>query len=154
EGAFDEKVCRQAIDVFNKAGETMAKHQLKFFYHTHGYEFQPYQQGTLLDLLLSGTNPKLVRYEMDILWIVHPGQNPVALLRKYGKRFELMHIKDLRKGVQGDLTGHTDVSNDVTLGTGQIDLPAVLKAARKAKVKWYFLEDESPTAEQQIPNSL
>jgi sugar phosphate isomerase/epimerase len=154
EATFDEKLCRQAIDVFNKAGEAMARHHLKFFYHTHGYEFQPYKNGTLLDLLLTETDPKLVRYEMDIFWIVHPGQNPVTLLQKYGKRFELMHIKDLKKGVQGDLTGHTDVSNDVTLGTGQIDLPAVLRAARKAKIKWCFLEDESPTAAQQIPNSL
>jgi sugar phosphate isomerase/epimerase len=154
QGAFDEKQCRQAIEVFNKAGETLAKDGMKFFYHTHGYEFQPFENGTLFDLLLKETNPKLVRYEMDVLWIVHPGQDPVALLKKYGKRFELMHIKDLRKGVKGDLTGGTDVKNDVTLGTGQIDLPAVLKAARKAKVKWYFIEDESPTAAEQIPNSL
>jgi sugar phosphate isomerase/epimerase len=154
EGNFDEKQCREAIDVFNKAGKALAKHHLKFYYHTHGYEFQPYQGGTLFDLLLSETKPKFVRYEMDVLWIVHPGQDPVALLHKYGKRFELMHIKDLKKGVQGDLTGHTDVVNDVTLGTGQIDLPAVLKAARKAKVKWYFIEDESPNSTEQIPHSL
>ena len=154
EGAFDEKLCRQAIDVFNKAGAALAKHDLKFYYHTHGYEFQPFGNGTLFDLLLTETKPKLVDYEMDVLWIVHPGQDPAALLQKYGKRFALMHIKDLKKGVKGDLTGHTDVTNDVTLGTGQMDLAAVLKAAKKAKVKWYFVEDESPDAAQQIPNSL
>jgi sugar phosphate isomerase/epimerase len=91
---------------------------------------------------------------MDILWIVHPGQDPVKLLQRYSKRFELMHIKDLRKGVRGDLTGGTAVTNDVTLGTGQIDLPSVLRAAQKAGVKWYFIEDESPSAAQQIPESL
>jgi sugar phosphate isomerase/epimerase len=154
EGTFDEKLCRQAADVFNKAGETLSKHGMKFFYHTHGYEFQPFGDGTLFDLLLTETKPKFVTYEMDVLWIVHPGQDPVALLKKHGKRFELLHIKDLKKGVKGDLSGGTDVSNDVTLGTGQIDLPAVLQAAQKAKVKWYFIEDESPTAAQQIPNSL
>jgi sugar phosphate isomerase/epimerase len=154
QGDFDEKQCRQAIDVFNKAGDALAKHDLKFYYHTHGYEFQPFGNGTLFDLLLSETKPKLVYYEMDVLWIVHPGQDPVALLQKYGKRFALMHIKDLKKGVKGDLTGHTDVTNDVTLGTGQMDLAAVLKAAKKAKVKWSFVEDESPDAAQQIPNSL
>src|SRR5262249_53123355 len=37
-GDFDEKTCREAIAVFNKAGETLAKHGLKFFYHVHGYE--------------------------------------------------------------------------------------------------------------------
>src|SRR2546427_916679 len=40
-GDFDEKTCRAAIAVFNRAGEALAKHGLKFFYHTHGYEFQP-----------------------------------------------------------------------------------------------------------------
>lgn len=153
-GDFDEKQCRAAAAVFNRAGEALAKHGIKFFYHTHGYEYQPYGNGTLFDLLMSETKPKYVHYEMDILWTVHPGQSPAALLEKYGKRFELMHVKDLKKGVKGDLTGHTDVTNDVTLGTGQIDLAEALKAAKKAKVKWYFIEDESPTAAEQIPNSL
>src|SRR6266851_8639947 len=43
-GDFDEKTCREAIAVFNKAGAAMAKHGLKFFYHVHGYEFQPHGQ--------------------------------------------------------------------------------------------------------------
>jgi sugar phosphate isomerase/epimerase len=153
-GDFDEKTCHAAAAVFNRAGETLAKQGLKFFYHTHGYEFQPYSQGTLFDLLMAETKPEFVRYQMDIFWIVHPGQDPVKLLEKYGSRFELMHLKDMKKGTQGDLTGHSDVTNDVTLGTGQIDLPAILKAAKRAGVKWYFIEDESPTAAQQIPQSL
>jgi sugar phosphate isomerase/epimerase len=153
-GDFDEKTCREAAAVFNRAGEALAKQGLKFFYHTHGYEFQPYSQGTLFDLLMAETKPEFVRYQMDIFWIVHPGQDPVKLLEKYGSRFELMHLKDMKKGTKGDLTGHSDVTNDVTLGTGQIDLPAILKAAKRAGVKWYFIEDESPTAAQQIPQSL
>jgi sugar phosphate isomerase/epimerase len=153
-GDFDEKTCRAAAAVFNRAGEALAKQGLKFFYHTHGYEFQPYSQGTLFDLLMAETKPEFVRYQMDIFWIVHPGQDPVKLLERYGSRFELMHLKDMKKGTKGDLTGHSDVTNDVTLGTGQIDLPAILKAAKRAGVKWYFIEDESPTAAQQIPQSL
>jgi hypothetical protein len=35
-----------------------------------------------------------------------------------------------------------------------IDVPAVLKAAVKAKVKWYFVEDEHPEAIKQIPQSI
>jgi sugar phosphate isomerase/epimerase len=153
--AFDEKECRGAIEVFNRAGAVLAKHGLKFFYHTHGYEFQPYGQGTLFDLLMAETKPEHVSYEMDVFWVVHPGQDPVKLLGKYGKRFELMHVKDMKKGVKtGDLTGKSDVSNDVTLGTGQMNWPAILQAAEKAGVKYYFIEDESPTSAQQIPQSL
>jgi len=66
-----------------------------------------------------------------------------------------MHLKDLKKGVAtGSLAGKTDVSNDVVLGTGQMKWTEILPAARKAGVKYYFIEDESPTAPDQIPQSM
>jgi sugar phosphate isomerase/epimerase len=155
EGDFDEKTCRQAAEVFNKAGEALAKEGIKFFYHTHGYEFQKHGDGTLFDLLMAETKPELVNYQMDIFWVVHPGQDPVKLLKKYRGRWALMHLKDMRKGTPtGLLTGSSPVTNDVALGTGQIDLPAILRAAKDVGVKWYFIEDESPVSEQQIPVSL
>ena len=151
---FDEKTCREAAAVFNRAGEALAKHGIKFFYHTHGYEFLPYRDGTMFDLLMAETKPEYVRIEMDVYWIVHPGQDPVKLLEKYGKRFELMHVKDMKRGTPGGFTGHSDVTNNVVLGQGIIDLPSVFRAAKRAGVKWYFIEDESPTSVEQIPQSL
>src|SRR5262252_6029429 len=152
---FDEKTCREAITVFNHAGEALARHGLRFFYHIHGYEFQPRGDRTLLDLLMAETKPEFVHYQMDVFWIVHPGQDPVKLLDKYGKRFELMHLKDMKKGTPtGLLTGSSDVNNDVALGTGIMNWSAILKAAHKAGVKWYFIEDESAASVQQIPESL
>ncbi|HWY75832.1 MAG TPA: sugar phosphate isomerase/epimerase [Verrucomicrobiae bacterium] len=154
-GDFNEKTCREAAAVFNHAGEVLAKQGIKFFYHTHGYEFQPFGDGTLFDLLMKETNPKYVHFEMDIFWIVHPGQDPAKLLEKYKGRWDLMHLKDMRQSTPtGLLTGGTDVKNDVALGTGKIDMPATLRAAKDVGVKWYFIEDESPTSEQQIPQSL
>ncbi|HVM51412.1 MAG TPA: sugar phosphate isomerase/epimerase [Candidatus Acidoferrum sp.] len=155
QGDFNEKTCRETAAVFNRAGEVMARHGLKFFYHCHGYEFQPYGQGTLFDLLMAETKPNYVKYEMDIFWVVFPNQDPVKLFEKYGNRWELVHLKDMRKGTPtGSLTGGTDVKNDAALGTGMMDMPAILRAAKKAGVKWYFIEDESPWSEQQIPQSL
>jgi sugar phosphate isomerase/epimerase len=52
------------------------------------------------------------------------------------------------------LTGSTDVKNDVAMGTGQIQYRKILPAAEKAGVKWYFIEDESPSSEEQIPQSV
>jgi sugar phosphate isomerase/epimerase len=96
-----------------------------------------------------------VYFDMDIFCIVFPGQDPVELLKKYPRRWELMHLKDMKKGtVTGALTGHSDVTNDAALGKGMMDMPAILKAARRAGVKWYFIEDESPWSEGQIPESL
>jgi len=154
-GDFDEKTCRDAAAVFNRAGEALDKENIKFFYHTHGYEFQPHDKGTLFDLLMAETKPDLVRYEMDIFWIVHPRQDPVKLLRQYNKRWALMHLKDMKEGTpRGLLTGNSDVKNDVALGTGIIDFPSILETAQEVGIKYYFIEDESPTAAEQIPQSL
>jgi sugar phosphate isomerase/epimerase len=155
EGAFDEATCRRAAAVFNQAGAVAAAQGIKFYYHNHGYEFVPHGESTLFDLLVQQTRPELVTYEMDVFWTVHPGQDPIKLLRRYPTRWDLFHIKDLKKGVAtGKLTGSEDVRNDVTLGTGQIDLPQILRTAQEIGVKHYFIEDESPTATTQIPQSL
>ena len=155
EGTFDEQECRDAIKVFSHASEAVTRHRLKFFYHIHGYEFQPFEKGTLFDLLVSETKASHVRFQLDTFWALHPGQDPVKLLKNHGQRWELMHLKDMRHGVKlGDLTGHSDDTNCVPLGTGQMDWPAILKAANRIGVKWYFIEDEAPNAAEQIPQSL
>jgi len=152
---YTEADCREAIKVFNRAGETLAKSGVKFFYHAHGYEFQPYGDGTLLDLMMKEMKPEFANFQMDVLWMFFPGQDPVKLMQKYPGRWILMHLKDLKKGVaRGELTGHTDVNNNVVLGTGQIDWPSVLKEAKKQGIKYYFIEDESASAAEQIPRTL
>ena len=152
---LDEKQTREIAAVFNRAGAVLAKHGLKFFYHNHGFEFHKFGDETLMDLLMRETDPKLVSFQMDVLWTVFPGQDPAKLLAKYPGRWSLMHLKDLKKGVAtGSLAGKTDVTNDVVLGTGQMKWTEILPAARKAGVKYYFIEDESPTAPEQIPQSM
>lgn len=154
-GAFDEQECREAIRVFNHAGEVLARSGIRFFYHAHGYEFVPHAKGTLMDLLMQETNPKHVAFQMDTVWVFFPGQDPAAWLRKYPGRWELVHLKDLKRGVaRGELTGKTDPNNDVALGTGQLNWPEILRAAKETGVKRYFIEDESADVVSQIPQTL
>jgi sugar phosphate isomerase/epimerase len=155
QGPFTEALAHDTAKVFNHAGEVLAKHGIKFYLHNHGYEFVPHGDGTLFDILVNETKPELVSFEMDVMWTVFPGQDPVKLMEKYGSRWALMHVKDLKKGVAtGSLAGGTDTKNDVAIGTGQVDWPALLRASQKAGVKYYFIEDESPSVLEQIPQSL
>lgn len=153
---FDDAECANAIETFNKAGAALAKEGIKFFYHLHGFEFQPAKEGgTLADRLIKQTTPGAVNYQLDVLWIVFPGQNPVKMMETYPDRWVLMHLKDLKKGVAtGALTGHTDVNNNVVLGQGQVDWPAVFAAAQKIGIKHYFIEDESDSVIDQMPGHL
>ena len=73
----------KAISVFEKAGKVLAAQGLSLCYHIHGYEFRPYEGGTLFDLIVKRLDPKFVNFEMDVFWVKHPGQDPVALLKKY-----------------------------------------------------------------------
>ncbi|MBC3786411.1 sugar phosphate isomerase/epimerase family protein [Spirosoma utsteinense] len=155
DGAFTLDAAKKTVADFNRFGKQLYDDfGLKFCYHNHGYEFEKHENGTLFDYIVQNTDPKYVSFELDILWTVFPGQDPAALLNKYGNRFQLMHLKDLRKGIVGNLSGGTPVENDVALGTGQIDLRAVLKAAQKAGVKHYYIEDESPSIATQVPQSI
>ncbi|GAB3495201.1 sugar phosphate isomerase/epimerase [Spirosoma knui] len=151
---FSLENAQKAVEDFNRVGKVLADNGLTFCYHNHGYEFQPYQDGTLFDYIVKNTDPKYVSFEMDIMWAQHGGADPVKLLNKYGSRWKLMHLKDLRKGVKGDLSGGTPPENDVVLGQGQIDMPAVLKTAKKVGVKHYFIEDESNKEDVQVPQSI
>ncbi|WP_205945756.1 family 16 glycoside hydrolase [Pedobacter frigiditerrae] len=146
---------KKTVEDFNAAGKILKEQfGLTFCYHNHGYEFAKYGDGTYYDYLMANTDPDYVSFELDVLWAFHPGADPAALIKKYGSRYRLMHVKDLKKGVKGDLSGVTPVNNDVTLGTGQINLSKVMKAAKSSAIKYYFIEDESDHTATQVPISL
>lgn len=151
---FTEKNARDAAEVFNRAGAKLRAAGFRFAYHPHGYEFRPYQTGTLFDLLASLTKPDDVAFELDVYWATQGGADPVALMQKYGNRFELMHIKDLRAGSKRDFTGTTPDEESVAVGSGEIDWKTILKEAQHIGIKHYFIEDEADDAASQIPQSL
>jgi len=153
-GHFSEKNAREAIEVFNAAGPKFKEAGIIFTYHCHGYEFQPFGDGTLFDLIVKETKPDSVFFELDVFWAQQGGADPAKLLQKHGSRFKLMHVKDLRKGAAKNSTGGAPDEDSVPCGEGEVDWPAVLKAAQKAGVEHYFIEDEAKTAADQIPKTL
>ena len=153
-GSFNLENAKKAVEDFNAAGKILKENGLTLCYHVHGYEFWPHEGGTLLDYIINNTNPEYVSFEMDVLWTQFGGGDPVALLKKYGNRWKLIHLKDLRKGVKKDLTGGTSQENDVPLGTGEIDIPGILKEANKIGIKHFFIEDESSNVNVQVPQSI
>jgi sugar phosphate isomerase/epimerase len=155
DGPFTKELADKTIADFSKIGKNFKENYgLEFCYHNHGFEFAPYEGGTFFDYIAKNTDSKFVNFEMDILWTFFPGIDPAKLLEKYPNRFKLMHVKDLKKGVVGNLSGGTSSENDVALGTGQLNLPAIMKAAKKAKIQHYYIEDESSLHAVQVPESI
>ncbi|HEV3223220.1 MAG TPA: sugar phosphate isomerase/epimerase [Puia sp.] len=153
-GVLTFENAKKAVDDFNRVGKLLKEQGLIFCYHAHGYEFQPYGNGYLLDYIFENTNPEYVSFEMDVFWMQFGGSNPVTLLEKYGNRWKLVHLKDMRKGTKKNLTGLTSPENDVPLGTGEIDIPGILNEANKIGIKHFFIEDESNFVNEQVPQSI
>jgi len=154
-GDFTVEIARRVAREMNEWGESLGKNGMRLAYHPHGYEFRPEANGNAFDVLLKETNPKTVFFEVDTFWAEVAGQNCAQLITRLGSRVRLMHLKDLRRGVQtGVYTGAATDEDSVALGDGVIDWRGVLVAARRAGVERYFIEDESPAVEKQLPRSL
>lgn len=145
----------KGVAVFNKAGKQFAEAGISFVYHPHGYEFRPYNgPGYMFDYMMEKTDPRYVNFEMDVFWIRNPGQNPAAIMRKYPTRFPLTHLKDRMIGSVDNPNGRQDKERNVVLGTGDVNIAEVMKAAKEIGVKYHLIEDESSRANVQLPQHL
>lgn len=82
---------------FNRVGALAKQYGIKLGYHNHSEEFKPLKDSDTLmwEYLVENTDPELVCFELDVYWCVVGGQDPVAYLKKYPSRIELLHIKDV-----------------------------------------------------------
>ncbi|HEX6223209.1 MAG TPA: sugar phosphate isomerase/epimerase [Chryseolinea sp.] len=147
---------KKGVEVFNAAGKTLKENGLSFWYHAHGYEFREYPEGkgTLFEYMMDKTNPDYVNFQMDVFWMKNPGQDPVALLKKYPTRWKSLHLKDRRIGTPNNQNGRQDKESNVVLGTGDVGIAEVMKTAKQIGIKHYFIEDESSRALEQVPASV
>jgi sugar phosphate isomerase/epimerase len=156
EGEFTVAMAKDAAANFNAWGAALKAEGIGFGFHTHGYEFKPLADGSsAFDVLMNGTKPDLVFCEMDVFWVVNAGMDPVKLLQKYPTRFLAFHVKDMRKGAPtGFYEGHAPVTDNVVVGQGLMDWPAIIAEGRKDGVKYYLVEDETSDPVGNIPPSL
>jgi sugar phosphate isomerase/epimerase len=131
---------KKFADLFNKNGDICKKHGLKFGYHNHDYSFKQLEGQYPQDVLMQGTNPDTVDFEMDIYWVAVPEEDPEAWLKKYPGRWKLVHVKDRDKSAP---KGEGDWSVD--LGTGKLDYKKILKTAKDNGVEYFIVEQEKYT---------
>lgn len=147
---FDKAVTEKATADFNAFGARLNKAGLRFFYHPHGYEFDT-PDGNLLDFMMEQTRSDLVTFELDVFWALHGGGDPLACLKKYPGRFELLHLKELRNDTPGNNSGGAPDETSVPLGKGITNWPLILRQALKSGVRKFYIEDEAKNAIDQIP---
>ncbi|WEK18744.1 MAG: sugar phosphate isomerase/epimerase [Candidatus Pedobacter colombiensis] len=119
----------------NEAAEVAKQSGLKLAYHNHNFEFQQHEGGTTgYEILLTETDKKLIRFEMDLYWVVRSGNDPVALFNKYPGRFPMWHVKDMDK---------TNNGINTEVGTGTIDFKNIYKHTKQAGLEHLIVEQEN-----------
>lgn len=128
---------KEFADTFNARGEICRSNGIRFAYHNHAYSFVEMDGIIPQDLMMDNTDPSLVDFEMDIYWVVTGKADPIAYLQKYPNRWTLCHVKDRLKDAPAE---ENEASCNV--GTGSIDFPSILTAARDLGMKYYIVEQE------------
>jgi sugar phosphate isomerase/epimerase len=123
---------QKSADMFNQAGEQCKKSGVLFGYHNHASEFDTSEGKALYDVLLDNTHPELVHMEMDLGWVIAAGKDPLAYFSKYPGRFPLWHLKDMSPTEK----------KSVEFGKGSVDIVGLMKQAKQAGMKYYFIEQE------------
>ncbi len=108
----------------NRAAEIAAPHGVKVGYHNHSGEFRVVEGKCILDWLMEKTTENVVM-ELDIYWAHRGGVDPCDYIEKWGKRVELIHLK--QEGENG---------RNVDMADGFIDMKRIARAAKYAA---YFI---------------
>ena len=123
---------RGFAETLNVFGGRFKGAHITLSYHNHHFEFEPVEGTTPYAILREICDPTLVGLELDVAWAQKGGHAPAPLLESLGDRCPLIHLKDV-----------SDAGADVDIGTGRVDMRAVLKAADQVGVVWGIVERDS-----------
>ncbi len=130
------KEVRQFAARLNDAGKALRATGKVFVYHNHDVEFERVGSRLILDALFEATEPDCLAAEIDPYWVQAGGGNPVAWCRKLKGRLPLLHLKDYGVKAHGEPTFKE-------VGRGNLDWPAIIKAAEASKCRWFIVEQDS-----------
>jgi sugar phosphate isomerase/epimerase len=137
-------------DFLNQKAAVLKKAGIAAGYHNHNFEFAPLGDTNGLDILLKGTDPSLVTFEMDVGWVTAAGHDPFALLKAHPGRFTQMHVKDIKATTKANF----ELKQDPTeVGGGMIDWKRLLPAAYGVGVRGFYYEQEPPFAHPRLESA-
>lgn len=122
------------ISILDQAGEACRREGITLCYHNHDFELDRLADGrTALESIFDDVNAVNVKAELDIYWLTKAGEKPVEWINRYQTRTPLVHLKDMT----------TDEEKFFAeLGTGGVDVEAVLNIGEEAGVQWWVVEQD------------
>ncbi|MFD1957306.1 sugar phosphate isomerase/epimerase family protein [Paenibacillus thailandensis] len=150
-------------------GKRLKDNGFALYLHNHAHEFKSDGETTLFDLLADNTDPELLKFELDMVWAMRAGIDPVAVLERLGSRCDMVHQKDLNKELAGPVNLFEAIKRNgdealpvfeayqkyigpadfVDLGTGTFDFASVYKRINEmGSVKYALVENEGRSSDK------
>jgi sugar phosphate isomerase/epimerase len=146
---------KQLAEAMNDLGGKAKVAGLQYTYHNHNYEFVRMPDGGYgYDILITGTDPTLVKFEADCGWMCAAGADPVTYFQKYPGRFKMIHVKEFQpiSAPSTSLSGPTRPKG-TDLGEGFIDYRRIFAAGAAAGIEHAFSEQEEPYPVSQMASA-
>jgi sugar phosphate isomerase/epimerase len=116
-------------DTMLEAHAVLKPKGIKLGYHNHGAEMNRIGGRPAISIF-HDLLPAEIFFEIDTYWAQVGGVDAVALVKEFGARAPLLHIKD------GPLTKDDPM---LAAGDGKMDFPAIVKAS-SGNVEWMIIE--------------
>ena len=131
---------KRTADMLNEKAAVLERSGIQTAYHNHALDFHPLPGGANgYHVLIERTDPKLVRFQLDIGWAVAAKQDVGTLFKVLGDRVRLLHLKDTKRIA----TSLTDLAS-TDLGTGIVDWRELVSLVRDSHIEYMFVEQEPP----------
>gem|GEM_PF-3032125 len=105
-----------------------------FAYHNHSNEWIVTENGKKIITLLDEQFPEEAEWMPDTYWLQHAGEDVCRFLRESKRKFPILHLKDMKRGLQGPTFAE--------LGKGNLNLPGILAAAKEKHVEFFVVEQD------------
>ncbi len=132
-----EQVKRYA-EMLNGINRQLQPDGIVFGVHNHWWEFEKAGDSWVYRLLLDNTDSSIF-FELDTYWIQVAGFDPVSVIKEFGRRAHLLHLKDG--------PGLKNVPN-VALGEGVMAIPQVINASPYPE--WLIFEMDSCATDSMV----
>lgn len=133
---------KRFADQMNAAGAAAKEGGLQLCYHNHAFEFDASDGVAPIEILMDRFDSELVKWELDVFWCSIAGQDPARLIEGLAGDVPLLHLKDVKPETPVFYTESVPRDAFVEVGAGAIEFEKVLKAAGKAGVLHYFVEQD------------
>lgn len=137
--SFDVSAMPQCLESAQKLTDQFG---INLAIHNHG-GYHWLGNGQMLRHIMKNTNDR-IGLCLDTAWALHSGEDPLKLAEDAGEKLYGLHIKDF-------VFDRAGKGEDVVVGTGNLDLPGLLKVLKSLDFKGYAVLEYEGDVENPVP---